>query len=93
VHQLTKTVTVDGFTHPAGTWVVPMDQEDAELVLASGSILEIIADAAHPVMAGVPDRAKVFVSGSPVFSTTKEFEGTVLAKYQASGSPLVSGYA
>ena len=59
---------------------------------ASGSILEIIADAAHPVMAGVPDRAKVFVSGSPVFSTTKEFEGTVLAKYQASGSPLVSGY-
>ncbi len=59
---------------------------------ASGSILEVVADPAHPVMAGVPDRAKIFVSGSPVFSTTKEFEGTVLAKYQASGSPLLSGY-
>jgi hypothetical protein len=59
---------------------------------ANGSILEVIPDAAHPVMAGMPDRAPVFVFGSPAFTTAKEFEGTVLAKYRASGTPLLSGY-
>jgi hypothetical protein len=59
---------------------------------ASGSILEVITDPSHPVMAGMPDRAKVFVDDSPVFSTTDGFEGAVIAKYQGSGSPLLSGY-
>jgi hypothetical protein len=43
-------------------------------------------------MAGMPDRAKVFVDGSPVFYTLDGFEGNVLAKYQSDGSPLLSGY-
>jgi hypothetical protein len=59
---------------------------------ASGSILEVITDPAHPVMAGMPERAKVFVDGSPVFTTTEGFEGVALAKYQDAGSPLLSGY-
>jgi hypothetical protein len=59
---------------------------------ASGSILEVITDPSQPVMAGMPDRAKVFVDGSPVFNTLEGFEGSVLAKYQSEGSPLLSGY-
>jgi len=59
---------------------------------ASGSILEVITDPTHPVMAGMPDRAKVFVDRSPVFTTTEGFEGNVFAKYAPAGSPLLSGY-
>jgi zinc carboxypeptidase len=57
-----------------------------------GSIVEVAADPSHPVMAGMPEKAAVFVDGSPVFETLDGFSGTVLARYQASGSPLLSGY-
>ena len=40
----------------------------------------------------MPERSKVFVDGSPVFSTLDGFEGTVLARYAKEGSPLLSGY-
>ncbi len=59
---------------------------------ASGSILEVNADPSHPVMAGMPEKSKVFVDGSPVFTTIEGFEGTVLARYAKEGSPLLSGY-
>jgi hypothetical protein len=59
---------------------------------SGGSILEVSTDPAHPVMAGMPERAKVFVDGSPAFSTLAGFEGAVLASYSPSGSPLLSGY-
>ena len=59
---------------------------------SNGSILEVTTDPSHPVMAGMPDRAKVFVDGSPVFATMDGFEGTALAKYAKEGSPKVSGY-
>ncbi|MFC1574808.1 M14 family zinc carboxypeptidase [Gemmatimonadota bacterium] len=58
----------------------------------SGSILEVVTDPTHPVMAGMPSRAPVFFSRSPVFTTTEGFEGVVLAKYQEAGSPLLSGF-
>lgn len=32
VHALTRSVTVDGITHPQGTWVIPMDQANANFV-------------------------------------------------------------
>jgi hypothetical protein len=54
-----------------------------------GSIVEVVTDPAHPVMAGMPDKAAVFVDGSPVFETRDGFDGTVLARYQESGSPLL----
>ncbi len=59
---------------------------------SSGSILEVTTDPSQPVMAGMPERAKVFVDGSPVFATLDGFEGSALAKYQKEGSPKLSGY-
>ncbi len=58
----------------------------------SGSLLEMEVDPSHPVMSGMPERSKIFVSRSPVFATKEGFEGVVLAKYQTAGSPLLSGY-
>jgi len=57
-----------------------------------GSIVQVTTDPAHPVMAGMPERAAVFVDASPVFETTEGFAGAVLARYPESGSPLLSGY-
>jgi len=57
-----------------------------------GSIMEVTTDPSHPVMAGMPVRADVVVSGSPVFTTLDGFQGAVLAKYAATGSPLRSGF-
>jgi len=59
---------------------------------ASGSILQITADTAHPLMAGMAERAAVFFDNSPVFAPQEGFTGEVLAKYQPEGSPLLSGY-
>jgi hypothetical protein len=69
-----------------------VDGVERRAYFASGSILEVITDPAHPVMAGMPERAKVFVDDSPVFTTLDGFEGVALAKYAAQGSPLLSGY-
>ncbi len=57
-----------------------------------GAIAEIIVDKSHPIMAGMPERAKMFVGSSPVFTGKEGFQGTALAKYGSSGSPLLSGY-
>lgn len=57
-----------------------------------GSLLEIETDATHPVMAGMPAKAAVFVEGSPVFATLEGFKGQALAKFAPGGSPLRSGY-
>jgi hypothetical protein len=57
-----------------------------------GSIVEVDVDVTHPVMAGMPEKAALFVDSSPVFEPEQGFTGTVLARYQESGSPLRSGY-
>jgi len=54
--------------------------------------MQVITDSAHPVMAGMPQRADVFVSNSPVFTTLDGFDGAVLAKYAPDASPLRSGF-
>jgi hypothetical protein len=59
---------------------------------ASGSLLKVIVNTSHPVMAGMPVEAAVFFDGGPVFETLEGFKGTVLASYPAMGSPLASGY-
>ncbi len=59
---------------------------------SSGSIVEVRVDTGHPVMAGMPERAKITVTNSPVYTVTEGFEGTALARYQDAGSPLLSGY-
>jgi hypothetical protein len=57
-----------------------------------GSIMQAVVDTTHPVMAGMPPRADVFVFNSPVFTTLDGFEGAVLAKYPNEGTILRSGY-
>jgi hypothetical protein len=57
-----------------------------------GSIMQVITDPSHPVMAGMPERADVFVFNSPVFTTLDGFDGAVLAKFPADTSPLRSGF-
>jgi hypothetical protein len=57
-----------------------------------GSIMRAIVDTTHPVMAGMPARADVFVFNSPVFTTLDGFDGAVLAKYPNEGPILRSGY-
>jgi hypothetical protein len=57
-----------------------------------GSIVEVEINRAHPIMAGMPEKAAVFVDFSPVFETEEGFKGSVLARYADSGSPLLSGY-
>lgn len=59
---------------------------------ADGSILEVTTNASHPVMAGMPERAKIFFDASPAFTTLDGFDGVALAKYAETGSPLLSGY-
>jgi len=59
---------------------------------ASGSILEVVTDPSHPVMGGMPERAKVFFSRSPVFTVTEGFQGEAMAKHLSQGSPLLSGF-
>jgi Zinc carboxypeptidase len=59
---------------------------------SAGSLLEVRTDPTHPVMAGMPERAKVFFDRSPVFTTLDGFEGAVIAAYADEGSPLLSGY-
>jgi ribosomal protein S18 acetylase RimI-like enzyme len=43
-------------------------------------------------MAGMSKEASVFFDDSPAFQPQDGFRGDVLARYQAKGSPLVSGY-
>jgi hypothetical protein len=64
----------------------------AEDFFLRGSIVQVTIDPTHPVMAGMPEQAAVFVDGSPVFEVQEGFKGTVLARYEDSGSALLSGY-
>lgn len=59
---------------------------------AGGSILSVEVNAAHAVMAGMPERAAVFFDRSPAFEPGPGFRGEVLARYADGGSPLLSGY-
>lgn len=75
---------------------LPVQNAVAELerneFFLAGSIVEMVVDPSHPIMSGMPERAQIFVSRSPVFTVTDDFEGAVLAKYPEQGTPLVSGY-
>jgi hypothetical protein len=80
---------IDQLHLPVRDVVAELDNEDFSV---AGSILEVTVDPSHPVMTGMPERSKIMVARSPVFTVTEGFEGTALAKYQEQGSPLVSGY-
>jgi hypothetical protein len=57
-----------------------------------GSIMSVTTDQSHPVMAGMPQRADVFVFNSPVFTTLDGFQGSVLAKFANDSTVLRSGF-
>lgn len=80
---------VDELHLPVRNVVADVDREEYS---ASGAIVELLVDPSHPVMSGMPERAKVMVGRSPVFTVEDDFEGRVLAKYPENGSPLLSGY-
>jgi hypothetical protein len=80
---------VDALHLPVRDVTADLERED---FFASGAIVELLTDPSQPVMSGMPERAKIFVGGSPVFTTEEDFEGRVLARYPEEGSPLLSGY-
>lgn len=80
---------IDELSLPVSNLVEKLDRKE---FYASGSIVEVEVDPTHPVMAGMPEQAKVFFSRSPVFSVKPGFEGRALAKYATSGNALLSGY-
>ncbi len=80
---------IDQFHLPVENVVADIPREE---FFMAGSIMTMEVDPSHPVMTGMPPRSNVFVSRSPAFTTKEGFEGSVLAKYQEAGSPLLSGY-
>ena len=80
---------IDQFKLPVKNVVAGLRGDDFFL---RGSLVEVAPNRSHPVMAGMPEKAAVFVDFSPVFETQDGFNGTVLAKYAETGSPLLSGY-
>jgi Zinc carboxypeptidase len=83
-------------TFAIGQFKLPVRNASAGLrpdeFFLQGSIVEVSIDPTHPVMSGMPEKAAVFVDGGPVFETMEGFTGLVLARYQESGRPLLSGY-
>jgi hypothetical protein len=82
-------LAIDRLHLPVRNVVADVERDE---YFAGGAIVELLVDPSQPVMSGVPERAKVFVGSSPVFTTEEGFEGRVLAKYAERGSPLLSGY-
>jgi glutamine amidotransferase-like uncharacterized protein len=84
-----STFAIQQFKLPVKNVVAGLRSEDFFL---HGTIVEVTTDPSQQVMAGMPEKAPVFADSSPVFETQDGFKGTVLAKYQDTGSPLLSGY-
>jgi ribosomal protein S18 acetylase RimI-like enzyme len=80
---------IDHFKLPVKNVVAELGPDEFFL---HGTIVQVTTDPLTDVMAGMPEKAAIFVDNSPVFETLDGFEGHALAKYQAVGSPLLSGY-
>jgi hypothetical protein len=82
-------LAIDEFGLPVKNVVAGLKRQE---FFTGGSVLGVEVATEHPVMSGMPERAAIFVEGSPAFETGDQFKGQVLARYQTSGSPLLSGY-
>ncbi|HET7694671.1 MAG TPA: M14 metallopeptidase family protein [Vicinamibacterales bacterium] len=80
---------IQQFKLPVRNAVAGMRSDD---FFMHGTIVEVLVDRSHQVMAGLEEKTAVFADSSPVFETLDGFNGRVLARYQDSGSPLLSGY-
>jgi hypothetical protein len=59
---------------------------------APGSILSVELEPGHPVTSGVRATPAIWFESSPAFEVTDPSRATVLARYPASGDPLLSGW-
>jgi hypothetical protein len=84
-----STFAIQQFKLPVRNVVAGLRSDD---FFMHGTIVEILADPTQQVMAGLEEKTAVFADNSPVFETLDGFKGRVLARYQESGSPLLSGY-
>jgi hypothetical protein len=84
-----STFAIEQFGLPVRNVVGPIRSESFFL---RGSVVQVTTDTTHPIMAGMPDQAAVFVDDPPVFDMLEAFRGRVLARYASTGSPLLSGY-
>lgn len=80
---------IDNLHLPVKNVVKDLSRKD---FFTGGSIMQVVTNTTHPLMAGMPGSASVFVSGSPVFTVTDKFKGEALARYQDEGSVLRSGF-
>jgi hypothetical protein len=90
-----STSAIDALHLPVRSVPMPVDpngRPDRAQFFVGGSILQINVDNTQRVTAGMPAQAGVFFDSGPIFETGADFKGAVLAKYQDSGSPLMSGY-
>ena len=84
-----STFAIQQFSLPVKNAVAGLRSDD---FFMHGTIVEVLADRAHQVTAGLDEKTPVFADSSPVFETLDGFKGRVLARYQDTGSPLLSGY-
>ena len=84
-----STFAIDQLKLPVRNVTAGLGRQD---FFVGGSLLQVTADATQRVMAGMPDKAAVFFDNGPVFETLAEFKGAVLAGYDQTGSPLLSGF-
>ena len=63
---------IDQFHLPVKNVVAGVKRQE---FFTGGSMLEVEADADQPVMAGMPERAAIFVDGSPAFETARGLQG------------------
>jgi len=86
----------NGATNLAQALQLPVQSATAGLsrreYFTGTSIMQVLVDVAHPVMAGMPDRADVTVNQPPAFTTGDGFTGAVIARYPSDASPLRSGF-
>ncbi len=75
---------------------LPVADASAELerdeYFSGVSLLEGLVDMANPLAAGMPERASLTSSFSPILDPGEEFDGEVIIRYAEAGSPLLSGY-
>ena len=78
-----STFAIDQLKLPVKNVVAGLSRQQ---FFVGGSLLTVVTDPAHRVMAGMPERAAVFYDSGPVFETREGFKGTVLARYPDEGA-------
>lgn len=84
-----STIAIDQLKLPVRNVTAGLGRQD---FFVGGSLLQVTTDASQRVMAGMPEKAAVFFDNGPVFETLTDFKGAVLAGYDQTGSPLLSGF-